>query len=464
MVGEAVPVAVHQVRVPGEPLLEPRLHLEGVLGLGQHLVPELLVGDVVLRVEELEDRVQDDDHAARLDEGLVVEPVEDVSEDIAQDQHRVDPGADGVGAEIGQAEDQGVVLVVGRDQQLVLQRLQGRFVDGVDGTGVDIDGQVSALDPLENPEAHRFGQQAHGRRRRGLQDFLEEVATVGRLAEIAHKRRIGRVVHGGLEDHDAGVLQDDAADAFDRAVHVGTFGLHDVGLVRGHLGRVVGRDAVVGAQAHGHGLVPTVQGDLDGIHVDDQVALDDLAAGLHRFALFGRAQHHDVVGVFGVEIDQLAGVEGLHDPLAQHGGHFVVLHLAVQGDRAHEFDVFLLHPVPVEQVQQGLDGELADVRRRGGRKGLAVVVEGDQDPAVSVDEFFQGRHVQGIFEGRPDPVRNVLVRDARQRRRRKEHRRLFGQFGMDDVVSGISQVFHCAPRVTGRHLREGTAVGGESDG
>ena len=51
------------------------------------------------------------------------------------------------------------VLFVGTGQTALtgtaaLQRLQGRFVHGIYGTRVDFNGQVSALDALENPEAH----------------------------------------------------------------------------------------------------------------------------------------------------------------------------------------------------------------------------------------------------------------------------------------------------------------------
>ena len=125
-------------------------------------------------------------------------------------------------------------------------------------------------------------------------------------------RGIGLAVHGRLENHDSGVLLDDAVDPLNGGVHGGVIGLHHMRRFPGHFRGVMAGDGTITRESHRHTLVTPIQRNLDRIDVDDQVAFNRSTTDLDDFALLGFPQLDQIVLVFGVEILEL--VEGRRCP------------------------------------------------------------------------------------------------------------------------------------------------------
>ena len=138
VVCELVPIAVDEILVLRVFLLKLLLHLKRFSGISKHFIVKHLIGDVILFVEDFIRRVHDDDNAILFDNRFVVEPVEDIPQNIADDQHRIDTRINGIRTHIGKSEHQCTKLTRDVYCQLILHRFQRSRVDSIDVACVDL--------------------------------------------------------------------------------------------------------------------------------------------------------------------------------------------------------------------------------------------------------------------------------------------------------------------------------------
>ena len=80
-------------------------------------------------------------------------------------------------------------------------------------------------------------------------------------------------------------------------------------------------------------------------------------------------------GIFGIKISELVRIELVHDVFAKHICQFVRLHLAMQGDSAHQLDILFRNAVCVEHREESLNHNLPHIGFFGCRKRLTVVIK-----------------------------------------------------------------------------------------
>jgi hypothetical protein len=118
------------------------------------------------------------------------------------------------------------------------------------------------------------------------------------------------------------------------------------------------------------------------------------------------------------------------------------LHFAVEGDGADEADVAFVDTVLIEEGQESFEDNLAEVGFGGGREGLAVVVEGDEDFGVTVDEGFERGHADGVFESAGDELGELLTAEAGDGGRGVEDGGTGGEWDVEDAVAGVCEIGH----------------------
>jgi hypothetical protein len=118
------------------------------------------------------------------------------------------------------------------------------------------------------------------------------------------------------------------------------------------------------------------------------------------------------------------------------------LHFAVEGDGADEADVAFVDAVLIEEGEEGFEDNLAEVRFGGGGEGLAVIVEGDEDFGVTVDESLKGGHADGVFESAGDEFGELLAAEAGDGGRGVEDGGVGGEGDVEDAVAGVCEIGH----------------------
>ena len=200
-------------------------------------------------------------------------------------------------------------------------------------------------------------------------------------------------------------------------VHERVRRLHRGGVV------VVAKRSVAG-QAHGGRLPATVHGDEVDVDVDQQVGFGGALVDLDFLTLVGGAEEREVVGVFGIVLEQQATrLERVVHAVAEGVAQFELVHPAVQGERGDE--VHVVDACVGGHRQHLLDDPLAQVGAPHLRKRKRHVVERNGELHAGEQQRRQRIHVDRIQQRGPD--RTVDVVDGVVGLRRVDHTAAVGR-------------------------------------
>ena len=124
--------------------------------------------------------------------------------------------------------------------------------------------------------------------------------------------------------------------------------------------------------------MPTVERDLYHVNVNHQIGFKDCLICLNDFVFFCVSYLNNLFCVLRIEISELMWIELVHNVFSEHIGEFVLFHLSVQRDSAHQLDVLFLHAVTIEHLQERLDHDLPHIRLFSKWERLAVIIEQDE--------------------------------------------------------------------------------------
>ena len=115
-----VPIAFNQIRILRVFFLKLLLHFKRLCRISEYFIIKHLIGNVILLMKNLIRRIHDDNNTILFDDGFVIEPVENIAQDVAYYQHRVDTCINGIRTHIGQSKHQRAELAWNVYRQLLL--------------------------------------------------------------------------------------------------------------------------------------------------------------------------------------------------------------------------------------------------------------------------------------------------------------------------------------------------------
>ncbi len=194
---------------------------------------------------------------------------------------------------------------------------------------------------------------------------------------------------------------------------------------------VVRAQALVAAEADGHGLVAAVHRDEVQVHVDEEIGSDGAAIELDHLAVIGRADELHPSRVLGVVVVEAVGPVRVEDAVADDVAHLLGRHPPV--DRRGDDDLDVLDAVVGEELEDDGEHALAHVGPAHRRERQRDVVDGDDDlhprAQLRVERIAAEGVVEGVADGRVDVLERV---DGRAR---VDDARADGQVDLEDLVA-----------------------------
>ena len=396
MIGVGGPVQVAIPVVLGVLLLPLLRHHVRVGGVGQHLFEEVDVARVVHGVELVGGRMREDQHAPFTHERLAPVQVEEVAEPGAHDEDRIHDRVHVVGADVRDSQHEDVGLTLDLDELLVVDVLGRDLVDGLDLAALDAGHLVRSFDAVEDLAGHPWRRLGH---RLGGGEVERTVLRIPLPLPLGQeieglRERVG--VQRGLDlEHLGTVVTHDLAHAPRALVQLGGVLVHER-VRRLHRGGVVvvAKRSVAG-QAHSGRLPATIHGDEVDVDVDQEVGLGGALVDLDLLALVGGAEKRQVVGVFGIVLEQQSPrLERVVDAVAEGVTQFELVHPTVQGERGDE--VHVVDSGVGGHGQHLLDDPLAQVGAPHLRKRKRHVVERDGELHAGEQQRRQRIHVDRV--------------------------------------------------------------------